>query len=445
MHALSKSSSENPVTIDRQLKLVEQTNPVLSHECRRRLRYMHMRSFDWEQGGLLSTVKFIDRDSVEYSLLIAADHELSEARMARLTLDKAIALVDPVWGGVYQYSTQGKWDVPHYRKTIAAQAGHLRLYSLAYAQLRSTNYLNVTNAIVNYVKNFMLSDVGAFYSGQSDRINNIKPDEYFSLDKSGRECHGIPDIDKRLLSRENGWMIEALATHYEYCGSQQSLDLAITAAEWINKHCRTESGAYLTNIMTNKPMNLSDTLAMARAMLQLYRATLDKQYLTYACESAEFIHKNFKNSLCGYNTIINSHKASISSRQAKRQIDENISLTRFANLLFHYQNKALFKKITNHGLHYLYIPEVATSRIEEAGILLLDRESLSSPLTINITGRKNNPTVREFINIAHRYHGWYKLIRFTESEKLSASIEIDGYKSKPISSVETLKQLLKFH
>ena len=441
MHALLKSSNEAPVTIERQLKLIEQSNPLLSTECRRRLRYMHMRSFDWEQGGLLSTVKFIDRDSVEYSLVIASDHEMSEARMARLTLDKAISLIDPVWGGVYQYSTQGKWDVPHYRKTITAQAGHLRLYSLAYAQLKSTKYLNVTNSIVNYVKQFMLSDVGAFYSGQSDHVNGIHPGEYFALENSKRLLHGIPDIDKRLLTRENGWMIEALATHYEYCGSQQSLELAINAATWINKHCRKNSGAYVTNIMTNKPVNLADTLAMARAMLQLYRITLDKQYLDYACESAEFINRNFNNSLCGYSTRIYFGK----ENSVPRQIDENISLIRFTNLLFHYSNKPFLKKMTNHGLRYLYIPEVATGRIEEADILLLDRETLTAPLTININGNKNDTTVKQYINIAHRYPGWYKLLKFTESEATSVSIEIDGYKSKELTSVEKLKQLLKFH
>lgn len=441
MHALLKSSNEAPVTIERQLNLIEQVNPVLSHECRRRLRYMHMRSFDWEQGGLLSTVKFIDRDSVEYSLVIASDHEKSEARMARLTLDKAISLVDPVWGGVYQYSTQGKWDVPHFRKTIAAQTGHLRLYSLAYAQLKSTKYLNVTNSIVNYVKQFMLSDVGAFYSGQSDNVNGIKPDKYFSLEESNRLLHGIPDIDKRLLTRENGWMIEALAAHYEYCSSQQSLELAINAATWINRHCRKNNGAYVTNIMTNKPVNLADTLAMARAMLQLYRVTLDEKYLILACESAAFINKKFKNSLCGYSTRINFGK----ENSVPRQIDENISLIRFSNLLSHYRNKPFLEKMTHHGLRYLFIPEVATARMEEAGILLLDRETLTAPLTININGKKNDATIKEYINIAHRYPGWYKLLKFTESETPSVSIEIDGYKSKELTSVEKLKQLLKFH
>lgn len=441
MHALLKSSNEAPITIERQLKLIEQVNPVLSHECRRRLRYMHMRSFDWQQGGLLSTVKFIDRDSVEYSLVIAADHEMSEARMARLTLDNAMSLVDPVWGGVYQYSTQGKWDVPHYRKTIAAQAGHLRIYSLAYSQLKFDHYLNVTNSILSYVKRFMTSDVGAFYAGQSDSVVGINPKQYFSLNESKRQMIGIPDIDKRLLTRENGWMIEALATHYEYCGSQQSLSMAIKAADWINEHCRRVSGAYLANIMTSTPLHLSDTLSMARAMLQLYRTTFNKKYLDYASESAEFIYKNFKNELCGYNTRL----VCKNDTAPPRQIDENISLTRFTNLLYHYSDKKLFKKMTNQGLRYLCIPEVATARMEEAGVLLIDREVLTTPLTININGNKNNPVFNEFINIAHRHEGWYKLIKLNSSETTSASIEIDGFKSKAVTSPEKLRQLLKFH
>jgi uncharacterized protein len=441
MHALLKSSNEAPVTIERQLKLIEQVNPVLSHECRRRLRYMHMRSFDWEQGGLLSTVKFVDRDSVEYSLVIAADHELSEARMARLTLDNAMSLIDPVWGGVYQYSTQGKWDVPHYRKTIAAQAGHLRIYSLAYSQLKFDHYLNTTNSILNYVKRFMTSDVGAFYAGQSDSIAGMAPNEFFSLNATQRQIVGIPGIDKRILTRENGWMIEALATHYEYCGSQQSLDMAIKAASWINEHCRKVSGAYLTNIMSSTPVHLSDTLSMARAMLQLYRATIDKRYLDYACQSAEFIDKNFKNKLCGYNTRL----ATKNESSPPRQIDENISMTRFVNLLSHYSNKPLYKKMTKHGLRYCCIPEVATARMEEAGILLIDREALTFPLTVNINGDKNNPVVKEFINIAHRHEGWYKLIKLNLSETVSASIEIDGFKSKNVSTPDKLSQLLQFH
>ena len=441
MHALLKSTCEAPVSIERKTRLTKQLNPVLSHECRRRLRYMHMRSFDWGKGGLLSPIKFIDRDSVEYSLVLAADHDQNEERMARLTLDNAIALVDPVRGGVYQYSTQGKWNVPHYRKTMAAQAGHLRLYSLAYAQLKFDHYLNVANSIQSYIKKFMSSETGAFYSGQADNVAGISPVLFFSLNKQQRQKIGVPEIDKRILTRENGWIIEALATHYEYCGNQRSLDMAINAATRVNEHCLTESGGYLTNTMTDKPVHLSDTLAMARAMLQLYRATFDKQYLDTACLSADFINRHFKNELCGYNSRILSEN----DVTPPRQMDENIALTRFANLLAYYSGKQRFTKNAKHGLRYLSIPEIATARIEEAGILLIDREMLTRPLTININGSRDTPLVNEFRDIAYRQAGWYKLIRLSRSETVSASIEIDGIKSKPVTTPEMLRQILQHH
>ena len=300
MHALLKSTNEKPIPIDKKIKMKEQVNPSLSNECRRRLRYMHMKSFDWERGGILSPIKFIDRDSVEYSLMMGSDGDKNEKRMAKLTLDNAIALIDPVWGGVYQYSTLSKWDVPHYRKTMAAQAGHLRLYSLAYGYLQSASYLNATKLIQNYIKNFMTSDKGAFYAGQSGNVKGVDPKKYFSYATKEREEIGFPEIDKRILTRENGWIIEALATHAEYCNDSKSLIMAIRAADWINKNCRTAKGGYLTNTTTDRPLHLSDTLGMARAMLQLYRNTFEEKYLKYSCESLDFINQNFRNNYYGY-------------------------------------------------------------------------------------------------------------------------------------------------
>ena len=441
MHALLKTTNEKPISIDKKVKLREQINPSLSNECRRRLRYMHMKSFDWERGGILSPIKFIDRDSVEYSLMMAADGDKNEKRMAKLTLDNAMALVDPIWGGVYQYSTLGKWDVPHYRKTMAAQAGHLRLYSLAYGYLKLASYLDTTKLIQNYIENFMTSENGAFYAGQSGNVKGIDPKTYFSYTNKKRAAIGLPEIDKRILTRENGWIIEALATHAEYCSDNKSLRMAINAAEWINKNCRTTEGGYLTNTTTDRPLHLSDTLGMARAMLQLYRNTFEKKYLEYSCESLDFINKNFRNNYYGYsNKIIHENDNAQSF-----QLDENISLTRFANLLAYYSGEEKFNRISKHGLKYLSIPEIATARIEEAGILLVDREIQTPPLTFSISGCKYNKLVRNFLNIARSQKGWYKLIKLNKSQEVSASIEIDGFKSRIIKTTEEINNLLLTH
>ncbi len=48
--------------------------------------------------------KFMDADSIEYALRGALNGDTSLVEIAKRTLDAATALIDPVWGGVYQYS-----------------------------------------------------------------------------------------------------------------------------------------------------------------------------------------------------------------------------------------------------------------------------------------------------------------------------------------------------
>ncbi len=53
------------------------------------------------------------------------------AQRAAATLHNATALIDPVWGGMDQYSVDGAWNEPHFEKLISIQADALREYSLA--------------------------------------------------------------------------------------------------------------------------------------------------------------------------------------------------------------------------------------------------------------------------------------------------------------------------
>ncbi len=62
-------------------------------------------------------------------------------RMARETLGAQRSLFDPVWGGVYQYSTDGDWKHPHYEKLLQFQAEDLRIYAVAYARWGDPEYL----------------------------------------------------------------------------------------------------------------------------------------------------------------------------------------------------------------------------------------------------------------------------------------------------------------
>lgn len=83
--------------------------------------------------GLDTVQKFLDRNSLEYALERAREGSALHRDWALLTLDAGRALLDPAWGGVYRYSTGGRWDRPHYEKIMRSQAGALRIYARAFA------------------------------------------------------------------------------------------------------------------------------------------------------------------------------------------------------------------------------------------------------------------------------------------------------------------------
>lgn len=458
MYALLKTTVEEiskSVSVDDDQYSQYVINPKLASDLKRKLLFRHIQSFDWEQGGLLSPIKFLDRDSIEYSLLQASCNDQTEARMARLTLSNSFALLDPVWGGVYQYSTRGDWVHPHYEKTMANQAGYLRIYILAYSLWQEQRFLLAANSIYDYVKRFLTSPDGAFYCTQSDKINGYDTNAYFSSGNHQRIRAGLPKINKKIYARENGWAIEALATLYEFTGDKSALHRAQRAANWIIKHRALPDGGYRHDEYDEEGPYLGDSLAMGRAFLQLYRVTGKQKWLMFACNTTDFINSLFHRQGSGFNRAIDLGEI---SRPAP-QIDENISLTRFANLLFHYTGQSRFKEISKHGLRYLITPRIANARQEDAGILLVDNELSEAPKRIVIIGEKNEPETRLLHQTALQSFGWYKKIECYRKitslpgelkhmdariGKSPAAFVINEYHcSRPAYDTETLNRLIR--
>ena len=73
-----------------------------------------MSRYDAEHGGWGFAKKFLDWDSVEWSLRRAREGDRDAESRALETLDRQTRLIDPVWGGVYQYSDGGVWENPHF-------------------------------------------------------------------------------------------------------------------------------------------------------------------------------------------------------------------------------------------------------------------------------------------------------------------------------------------
>jgi uncharacterized protein YyaL (SSP411 family) len=380
---------------------------ALAGATRDELGKRHRDTIDSKLGGLTTEQKYLDRDSVEYALVRAQAGDGAEKIAAITTLDAAHNLFDPVWGGVYQYSTSGDWNHPHYEKLATVQAQYLRIYALAYAQWARAADKAAVVQIRRYLDAFLRSPQAAFYTSQDA---DLKPGEhatdYFALDDAKRRARGIPRIDRHVYSLQNGQIIEALATWTELDGDAEALSEALRAADWILANRALPGGGFRHDEKDTAGPYLGDTLAMGRAFLALYRTTADRAWLGHASAALDFIDSHFKTPR-GFATAQSGGPIA-----ATAQIDENISLARFANLLARYSGRESDRAAAKAALNYLADPRVALDEITEPGILLADDEIAADPLHLTVRGGKSDPAAKVLFSTMQHLPSWYKRVEW---------------------------------
>jgi uncharacterized protein len=407
--------------------LVASEETALGSSRQNALRQTLIDSYDNANRGWGTTQKFLDWDTIEFCLNQTERGDQTFDRMARETLAAQLNLLDPAWGGVYQYSTDGDWQHPHFEKIMQMQAEDLRIYALAYAVWHDDTYLQAANRIRGYLKNFLTSPDGAFYTSQdADLIDGKHGGEYFELTDSDRRKLGIPRIDTHVYARESGWAINALTVLYTVSGERECLVDAVRAADWICAHRGLSKGGFQHDADDASGPYLGDTLSMGRAFLALYAATGNRDWLQKAERAIEFISDNFGSDL-GY--LTSEHLGALKSQP---QLDENVSLARIANLLWHYSGNEEFKKVAERAMRFVAAPGATERRgYLVAGVLLADQEMTSSPLHVTVVGRKDDPKAQELFAAAIRQPGTYKRIEWLDEREGPMPNADVGYPTLP--------------
>ena len=387
-------------------------SPLFPPELRAELEKRVLGAHDNRRGGLAAEHKFLDRDSVEYALFRAREGDAVSARMARQTLDGALALIDPAWGGMYQYSTHGDWRHPHYEKIMQVQADALRLYAHAWAQFRQPRYLQAAERIRRYARNFLASPESAYYASQdADLVKGVHAADYFALGDTARRKRGIPAIDKNRYARENGWMIHALATLYAAGGDEATLAEATRAAHWVLAHRALPGGGFRHGERDTGGPFLEDTLAMGRAFVALYQATGGRGWLAHAESAASFIEARFR----GEPGYLSAPVRAGAALKPRPQVDENIGVARFANLLAHHTGDARYRSQSEHAMRLLATGRIATYRRTEPGILLAARELAGDPAHLTVLGAKRDPAAQALYRTALAQPGVYRRIEWWDA------------------------------
>lgn len=389
-------------------------SPLLDANTRAVLQQRFISTHDDQLGGLDTEQKYLDCDTAEYALLMAQQGDRTATRIARQDLNAALALLDPVWGGTYQYSINSDWQHPHYEKLTAVQADYLRVYALAYSTFRDPAYQQATQNIVGYVRNFLLSPEGAFYTSQdADLIPGQQATAYFKLNDAGRRALGIPQIDKHLYARQNGLMITALATLYGATGDTANLAMAVRAANWTLANRSLPNGGFRHDASNPAGPYLGDNLDMARGLLALYTVTGNRLWLNHAEQTGQFIIRHFQ--VQGKPGFITAQQKGPLKPVAL--IDENMPAVRFFNQLYYYSGNQQYQGGAQQAMKYLATPQIALSRITEAGILQAALELANSPTHLTIVGHKDDPQALLLFKAAIAYPALYRRVEWWDKRE----------------------------
>lgn len=348
------------------------TSPLLSAASTKTLERNHLSAYDRKLGGLKIAQKFVDADSVEWDLILAKRGDKVAENRVRQTLTSAKKLIDPAFGGAYQYSTYGDWDHPHYEKIMLTQHKYLRTYSQACMQLKEDSFCKAADQVAEYLLTFLFSkEKGAFYASQdADLKQGQKSTSYFKLNKKDRLALGIPRVDKNHYASHNGRAIDGLVHLYQATQNKRYLDQASRAARWIVKNRRYLDGGFRHSKVDIAGPYLADSLYMGQAFLSLYQATQNAEFLKYAQQAATFMGKKFKNPQGGLVSSVDNGTPT----QPLPQLDQNIDAAKFLIGLYQQTKNAAYLSLAEHTMKLLATDKIATSRLTEAGILVVMSE-----------------------------------------------------------------------
>jgi len=301
--------------------------------------------YDAQQGGWGSQQKAPIGPNIEIELRRALHGNKHAYARATFTLRQQRALLDPVWGGVYQYSAGSDWNDPHFEKLMIVQAPQIEAYTRGHASTKDASLLADANAIARYIETSLSSPDGTFYVNQDADVGAhdasapfVDGHVYYGKDDAGRRALGIPWVDTHVYARENGLAIAALCTLYEVGKDASHLARAKKAADAIlASHVLVDGTVVHDAKKKTGPFYLADAAAFARALARLAEvsgATEGASYKEKALEVAAAMVKLFDDPKTGamWESTIDPSASGIFARRERSFMHGVVAARAFATL-----------------------------------------------------------------------------------------------------------------
>ena len=173
-------------------------------------------------------------------------HLYDDAELRDLALKGSagfLLTIDPVWGGSYSAAFPTDMEAPAKfsalraipEKRIRVQSNAITAFALGFQHTKDDKYLRGIEEIDRFLKDWMMSPDGTFYTNQKSEPPNLPQEmttgDYWLLPSDDeRRRYGIPPIDHAVYTDSNGEVITAYVLAYEATGNGVYLAAAKNAA-----------------------------------------------------------------------------------------------------------------------------------------------------------------------------------------------------------------------
>jgi uncharacterized protein YyaL (SSP411 family) len=343
--------------IERTSRLAASAEPLTDEVLRSAFGGLR-RAFDPRWGGFGRAPKFPQPMTLELCLRMHLRGTPDALDVVTATLDKMAAggIHDQVGGGFHRYSTDERWQVPHFEKMLYDNALLIRLYVHAWQVTGRDAYGRVALETCEYLLRELRHPEGGFFSSQDADSEGVEGrffvwswnelvevgDETvatafggtpsgnwegtnvlwrplalegvaaeFDLDPAElerrmeaarAELFGIrngrvhPATDDKVLAAWNGFAIAALAEAGRAFGRPDLVEAAVGAAEFVLARLRDDGGRLLRSWRegrSGRPAFADDHAAMADACLVLYETTFELRWFERARALADDLLRLF--------------------------------------------------------------------------------------------------------------------------------------------------------
>jgi uncharacterized protein YyaL (SSP411 family) len=163
------ASGENAVHLIQQLEAEKRPAAQLTAKVFQRAVGQLRQTYDADWGGFGAAPKFPTPFNLLFLLRFSSALQDENAlRMVRHTLDQMArgGIYDQIGGGFARYSTDEKWLIPHFEKTLYDNALLADVYLKAYEKTGSSFYRLVAGNVLHYVLHELTDEQSGFYCGQ---------------------------------------------------------------------------------------------------------------------------------------------------------------------------------------------------------------------------------------------------------------------------------------